>query len=454
MDKLDTWVSDSNALLLTDLYELTMVQAYFEQGMVAPAVFDLFVRRLPQQRNYLVACGLDDALRQLERWSVPDAAVAELRRTGLFTPRFLDRLRDLRFTGDVFAVPEGTVVFGDEPILEVVAPLPEAQLAETFLMNQIHLQTLAASKAARVVAAAAGRTIVDFGLRRVHGTDAAMKAARAFYVAGVNGTSNVLAGLAYGIPLAGTMAHSYIQAHRSEREAFRSFVDLYETTVLLVDTYDTLRGVSQVVELARELGDRFHVSALRIDSGDLGALSKAARTILDDAGLSRIRLFASSSLDEYEIAKLVAEGAPIDGFGVGARMGVSEDAPYMDMAYKLVEYAGAGRTKLSPGKPILPGRKQIFRTVENGESKGDVIGRHDERLAGRPLLVQVMENGRRTPAGNEPLSAARARAKREIDALPPRVRGLDGADPPYPVAVSDSLRIEHDRVRAAVTTGT
>jgi nicotinate phosphoribosyltransferase len=454
MDKLDTWVSDSNALLLTDLYELTMVQAYFEEGMVAPAVFDLFVRRLPQRRNYLVACGLDDALRQLERWSVPDAAVAELRRTGLFTPRFLDRLRDLRFTGDVFAVPEGTVVFGDEPILEVVAPLPEAQLAETFLMNQIHLQTLAASKASRVVAAAAGRTIVDFGLRRVHGTDAAMKAARAFYVAGVNGTSNVLAGLAYGIPLAGTMAHSYIQAHRSEREAFRSFVDLYETTVLLVDTYDTLRGVSQVVELARELGDRFHVSALRIDSGDLGALSKAARTILDDAGLSRIRLFASSSLDEYEIAKLVAEGAPIDGFGVGARMGVSEDAPYMDMAYKLVEYAGAGRTKLSPGKPILPGRKQIFRTVENGESKGDVIGRHDERLAGRPLLVQVMENGRRTPAGNEPLSAARARAKREIDALPPRVRGLDGADPPYPVAVSDSLRIEHDRVRAAVTTGT
>ena len=453
MDKLDTWVSDSNALLLTDLYELTMVQAYFEEGMVAPAVFDLFARRLPQQRNYLVACGLDDALRQLERWSVPDAAIAELRRTGLFTPRFLDRLRDLRFTGDVFAVPEGTVVFGDEPILEVVAPLPEAQLAETFLMNQIHLQTLAASKASRVVAAAAGRTIVDFGLRRVHGTDAAMKAARAFYVAGVSGTSNVLAGLAYGIPLAGTMAHSYIQAHRSEREAFRSFVDLYETTVLLVDTYDTLRGVSQVVELARELGDRFHVSALRIDSGDLGALSKAARTILDDAGLGRVRLFASSSLDEYEIAKLVAEGAPIDGFGVGARMGVSEDAPYMDMAYKLVDYAGAGRTKLSPGKPILPGRKQIFRTVENGESKGDVIGRHGERLAGRPLLVQVMENGRRTPTANEPLSAARARAKREIDALPPRVRGLDGADPPYPVTVSDSLRIEHDRVRAAVTTG-
>jgi nicotinate phosphoribosyltransferase len=451
MDKLDTWVSDSNALLLTDLYELTMLQAYYRQGMVAPAVFDLFARRLPSRRNYLVACGLEDVLRHLETWCVPDAAVAELERTGLFTRSFLERLRGLRFTGDVFAVPEGTVVFGEEPILEIVAPLPEAQLAETFLMNQVNVQTLAASKASRVVTAAAGRRIVDFSLRRVHGTDAAMKAARAFYVAGVDATSNVLAGLAYGIPLAGTMAHSYVQAHRSEREAFRSFVELYETTVLLVDTYDTLRGVGHVIELAREMGERFHVSALRIDSGDLGALSKAARRILDDAGLGHVRLFASSSLDEHEIAKLVADGAPIDGFGVGARMGVSEDAPCLDMAYKLVEYAGVGRTKLSPQKPILPGCKQIFRTLENDEAKGDVIGRHDEHLAGRPLLVQVMKSGRRTAAGSEPLSAARTRAAREIAALPARLRALDGAEPAYAVEVSHALRAEHERVRAAVT---
>lgn len=440
------WVNDSNAALLTDLYELTMLQAYFEEGMEEESVFDLFARRLPEHRNYLVACGLDDALRYLETLSFPVEAIAALSRIGLFSDRFLERLARLRFRGDVFAVPEGTVVFGGEPLVEVVAPLPEAQLAETFLMNQLHFQTVAASKAARVVTAANGRTVVDFGVRRMHGTDAAMKAARAFYVAGVHSTSNVLAGLTYGIPVAGTMAHSYVQAHVNEIEAFRAFARLYPETVLLVDTYDTLAAVRKVVALAREMGERFRISALRLDSGDLDALSKAARRILDEAGLQGVSLFASSSLDEYTIAKLVAQGAPIAGFGVGTHMGVSDDAPYLDMAYKLVEYAGIGRTKLSPKKPILPGRKQVFRTFTQGEAVSDVIARHDEALDGRPLLVQVMRGGRRTAAGSETLSAARSRASRGVAELPARLRALEAVDPAYPVRVSAALEAAHQRI--------
>lgn len=440
------WVNDSNAALLTDLYELTMLQAYFEEGMEEESVFDLFVRRLPEHRNYLVACGLDDVLRYLETLSFPVEAIAALSRIGLFSDRFLERLARLRFRGDVFAVPEGTVVFSGEPLVEVVAPLPEAQLAETFLMNQLHFQTVAASKAARVVTAANGRTVVDFGVRRMHGTDAGMKAARAFYVAGVHSTSNVLAGLTYGIPVAGTMAHSYVQAHANEIEAFRAFVRLYPETVLLVDTYDTLAAVRKVVALAREMGERFRISALRLDSGDLDALSKAARRILDEAGLQGVSLFASSSLDEYTIAKLVAQGAPIAGFGVGTHMGVSDDAPYLDMAYKLVEYARIGRTKLSPEKPILPGRKQVFRTFTQGEAVSDVIAHHDEALDGRPLLVQVMRGGRRTAAGSETLSAARSRASRGIAELPARLRALDAVDPAYPVRVSAALETSHQRI--------
>ena len=440
------WVNDSNAALLTDLYELTMLQAYFEEGMEEESVFDLFARRLPEHRNYLVACGLDDALRYLETLSFPVEAIAALSRIGLFSDRFLERLARLRFRGDVFAVPEGTVVFGGEPLVEVVAPLPEAQLAETFLMNQLHFQTVAASKAARVVTAANGRTVVDFGVRRMHGTDAAMKAARAFYVAGVHSTSNVLAGLTYGIPVAGTMAHSYVQAHVNEIEAFRAFARLYPETVLLVDTYDTLAAVRKVVALAREMGERFRISALRLDSGDLDALSKAARRILDEAGLQGVSIFASSSLDEYTIAKLVAQGAPIAGFGVGTHMGVSDDAPYLDMAYKLVEYAGIGRTKLSPEKPILPGRKQVFRTFTQGEAVSDVIARHDEALDGRPLLVQVMRGGRRTTAGSETLSAARSRASRGVAELPARLRALEAVDPAYPVRVSAALEAAHQRI--------
>ncbi len=440
------WVDDRNAALFTDLYELTMVQAYWREAMDGEAVFSLYFRNLPEGRNFALACGLADALHYLETLRFTPGDLEFLARQEQLSDEFLAWLAEMRFAGDVWALPEGTPVFPDEPLLEVVAPLPVAQLAESFIMNQVHLQTVLASKAARVAEAAAGRPVVDFGLRRMHGTDAAMKGARAFHVAGLAGTSNVLAGKVYGMPISGTMAHSYVQAHDDELEAFRELAALYPETVLLVDTYGTLAGVRHVVGLAHELGDAFRVRAIRLDSGDLVELAKASREILDRAGLQAVEIFASGGLDEHEIARLLASGAPIDGFGVGTRMGVSHDAPDLDMAYKLTAYAGRGRLKLSPGKTILPGRKQVFRTERNGEAAGDVVARHDEALPGRPLLVQVMAGGERLPAGRESLDNARERARRELAALPERLRALEPADPPYPVSVSPGLRALQEQV--------
>jgi nicotinate phosphoribosyltransferase len=331
-----------------------------------------------------------------------------------------------------------------------VAPLPEAQLAESLVMNQIHLQTVLATKASRVVEAAQGRTVVDFGMRRMHGADAALKGARAFYIGGIHATSNVLGGLTHGIPVAGTMAHSYIQVHDSEAEAFGLFSALYPQTILLVDTYDTIEGVRKVVDLARELGDAFQIRGIRLDSGDLAQLARKARKLLDGAGLERLQIFASGDLDEYRIDEIVRSEAPIDAFGVGTRMGVSRDEPSLDLAYKLTEYAGTGRLKTSPGKVILPGRKQVFRTEENGRSVGDVIGRHDEPLPGRPLLEPVMRNGERLPAGRRTLREARERAAAELARLPARVRGLEPARPAYPVEVSEVLRRYAETVREKV----
>ena len=447
------WVTDANVALLTDLYELTMLQAYWREGMEQEAVFSLYSRKLPPTRNFLLACGLEDVLSYLENLRFTEEAIEYLRSLPQFSPEFLDWLRGFRFTGDVYAVPEGTPVFADEPLLEVVAPLPEGQLIETFVLNQIHFQTVVASKAARVVRAAAGRTVVDFGLRRIHGTDAGLKAARAFYIAGVDSTSNVLAGMLYGIPVSGTMAHSYVQACEGELEAFRAWVRLYPRTILLVDTYDTLEGVRRVVELARELGSDFQVRAIRLDSGDLAELAFRAREMLDAAGLTQVEIFASGGLDETEIAEIVARGAPISGFGVGTRMGVSRDAPALDMAYKLTEYAGRGRLKLSPGKWLLPGRKQVFRVEEDGEARRDVIGRPDEPVEGRPLLVKVMERGVRLPAGRTDLEEARARAREEIARLPARVQALEPADPPYPVEVSERLRKEAEEAMRGLASG-
>ncbi len=431
--------------LFTDLYELTMLQAYFEEGMHDEAVFSLFVRRLPEQRNYLLACGLDDALTLLEELRFDSDSLAVLEAQG-FPGRFLQYLQGFRFTGEVFALPEGTPCFADEPLVEVVAPIAEAQLVETLVMNQIHLQTVLASKAARVVGAARGRPVVDFGMRRAHGIDAALKAARAFYVAGGSATSNVAAGQRYGVPLAGTMAHSYVQAHDDELEAYRHFTRVHPDSVLLVDTYETERGVERVVDLAGELRDDFHVRGVRLDSGDLAELAGRTRKRLDQAGLSSVQIFVSGGLDEQRISALLEAGAPVDGFGVGTRMAVSADAPSLDIAYKLVAYAGRGRMKLSPGKAILPARKQVFRLEHDGLAVRDVIARHGESLPGRPLLRHVMTKGRRIDAAREALEAARERARREIERLPEHIRALAPADPPFPVEISPEL----ERARESV----
>jgi nicotinate phosphoribosyltransferase len=317
-------------------------------------------------------------------------------------------------------------------------------------MNQVHFQTVVASKACRVVSAAEGRPVVDFGLRRMHGADAALKSARAFQIAGVSATSNVLAGQVYGIPVAGTMAHSYIQAHETELEAFRRFSELYPETVLLVDTYDTLEGVRNVIRLSKELGSAFRVRGIRLDSGDMVDLARRSRALLDEAGLGRLTLFASGGLDEHEIARLVREAPEIDAFGVGTKMGVSQDAPALDMAYKATAYAGKGRLKLATGKRILPGRKQIFRVEEKGQAVRDVLARHDESLPGRPLMKKVMEAGKRLPSHVSSLESIRENRAVEMALVPPRLRALSPAAPLYPVEVSETLQRYAEEVASRV----
>lgn len=442
----------SNGLgLFTDLYELTMLQAYLEEGMTEPAVFSLFVRKLPEKRNFLLACGIEDTCALIENLRFGPQDLEYLESLGLFRQRCLKYLENFRFSGDVRAVPDGTVCFAEEPLLEVRAPLPEAQILETLVMNQVHLQTLLASKAARVVLAAQGRTVVDFGLRRIHGIDAGLKAARAFHVAGVEATSNVLAGATYGVRVAGTMAHSYVQSHDSELEAFERFAALYPETVLLVDTYDTLEGIRHVIELARRLGEAFRVRAVRLDSGDLGRLAKDARGMLDAAGLGHVRIFASGNLDEYRIAELLADGAPIDAFGVGTHMGVSRDAPSLDIAYKLVEYAGRGRVKLAAGKRVLPGAKQVYREERDGRMVRDTIALAEEVLPGRPLLRTVMRGGRRLALSDTGLAAARERATAQIASLPEELRGIEPPRLPYPVEISPALAAEAECAARAAT---
>lgn len=432
--------------LFTDLYQLTMLQSYFREGMVEEAVFSLFVRDL-KARNFFLAAGLEQALSFLEDLHFSDDALAYLASREAFDGAFVDRLDGFSFSGDVYALPEGTPVFPDEPLLEVVAPLPEAQLAETFLLNQLTFQTGIATKARRVKDAAGACTVADFGARRMHGTDAALKGARAMFIAGVDATSNVLAGQRYGLPLTGTMAHSYVEAHDSEDEAFRAFTKLYPETTLLVDTYDTLDGVRAVVRLAEERGEDFAVEAVRLDSGDLGALAEEARSLLDEARLETVDLFASGGLDEFKIQALLEDGAPIDGFGVGTAMGVVADQPGLDTAYKLCGYAGTPRMKLSSEKSNLPGRKQVFRFLEDGEAARDVIAPAGEEQPGRrPLLKKVMAGGERTEAGQKrPLEEIRAYAGEAVGALPARLRALEKTAEPYPVALSDAME---ERLRA------
>lgn len=423
--------------LLTDLYQLTMLQAYWASGMNETAAFELFVRSLPPGRNFLLAAGLETVVDYLLGLRFADDDLAWLASTGRFDAAFLDSLRDFRFSGDLDAMPEGTVAFADEPLLRVTAPLREAQFIETRVLNLVHFQTLVASKAARCVLAAGGRPLVDFGLRRAHGGEAALLSARASYLAGFAGTATVEAGRRFGIPIFGTMAHSFVQAHDDEATAFADFARAQPGNVtLLIDTYDTARAARKVVALAAR---GVPVQGVRIDSGDLAAHAREVRRILDEGGLASARIFASGNLDEERVAQLVASGAPIDAFGVGTRMNVSADAPFLDCAYKLVEYAGRPRRKRSEGKATWPGRKQVFRRFDaGGAMAGDLLALESDAADGAPLLAPVLRGGARVgPAPT--LEAVRDRARAQMAALPPRLRALAAADP-YPVEIAATLR--------------
>jgi nicotinate phosphoribosyltransferase len=426
--------------LLTDLYQLNMLQAYVDRGETGLAVFEFFVRRLPDRRGFLLAAGLEQVLDFLETLRFSRDDIDWLAGTGRFRQNLLDHLADLRFTGDVHAMPEGSVFFADEPILRVTAPLPQAQLVESRIINILHFQSLIASKAARMVLAAPDKLLVDFGLRRAHGAEAGLMAARASYVAGFAGTATVLAERLYGIPTFGTMAHSFIQAHDDEAEAFVDFAHSRpDNLTLLIDTYDTLAAARKIVALAPRLkADGIRIGAVRLDSGDLVALSIALRRILDDGGLSDVAIFVSGGLDEDAILAILRAGAPVDGFGVGTSLTTSSDVPSLDCAYKLQEYAGLLRRKRSTGKATWPGRKQVWRRVgPDGRMAGDVLSLEDDRQPGEPLIVPVMRGGRRL-ASSPSLADVRARTARNLAGLPEPLRRLE-AGASYPVAVAEAL---------------
>jgi nicotinate phosphoribosyltransferase len=427
--------------LLTDLYEFNMIQAYLDHGATKTGVFELFFRDLPARRNFLVAAGLEQGLAFLEQLRFGEAELGWLKRTGQFGKDLLDYLAALRFDGDVHAMPEGTAFFANEPIIRVTAPLPVAQLVETRLINILHFETLIASKAARMVLVASGKPLVDFGLRRAHGAEAGLLAARACYIAGFAGTATVLAKAEFGIPLYGTMAHSFIQAHEDESRAFENFARSRPNGLtLLIDTYDTEAAARKVVALAPRLkAAGIPIHAVRLDSGDLGGLARIVRKILDDGGLAGTTIFASGGLDEDKIAGLLGAGAPIDGFGVGTSLTTSSDVPALDCAYKLQEYAGLPRRKRSTGKATWPGRKQVWRQFDpSGRMMADVISLENGEPAGTPLLQKVMAGGQRVEPG-ESLDQARNRAAASLASLPDALCRPAPVSIPYPVRIADDI---------------
>jgi nicotinate phosphoribosyltransferase len=430
------------SVLLTDLYQLTMLAGYFDRRMEATAVFELFVRKLPDCRNFLLVAGLEQALAFLERLRFTPEELDWIKGSGRFKPAFIDYLAALEFTGDIEAMPEGTVFFANEPVLRVVAPLPQAQLAEARLINLIHFQTLIASKAARSVLTAPGKLLVDFGLRRAHGAEAGLLAARAGYIAGMSGTATVLAAPLFDIPIAGTMAHAFIQAHDEELAAFEHFARAQpDNVVLLIDTYDTEAAACKLVELAGRLAEEgIPIKGVRIDSGDLAEHARKVRKILDDGGHPEITIFASGNLDEYALAELMKKEAPIDGFGIGTHLDISADRPYLDYVYKLQEYAGIARRKRSEGKATWPGRKQVYRYRDGqGRLAYDLLTLKADPHPGEPLIKPVMRAGKRL-ASPEPLSHMRDRVAAGLASLPERLRGLEQTTLPYEVWVSEAIQ--------------
>lgn len=433
-------MTPSTSPLTTDLYELNMVQAYLDRGEDKDAVFEFFVRKLPARRGFLLAAGLADVLDYLEtlRFSAED--LAWLKATGRFRDNLLDYLAAYRFTGDVHAIPEGTVCFPNEPLLRITAPLPQAQLIETRIINILHFQTLIASKAARMVLAAPGKILSDFGLRSAHGAEAGLFSARASYIAGFSSAANVYAGQRYGIPVAGTMAHSYVQVHDNEAQAFEDFARTRpEGVILLIDTYDTEAGARKVVEVAPRLkADGIAIRGVRIDSGDLIAMSRKVRAILDAGGLKDVIILVSGGINEDVLMTMKAENAPIDGFGIGVNLDSSIDAPSLDCAYKLQHYAGIPRRKRSEGKATWPGRKQVWRAYDTeGRMAGDILSIETDSHPGETLIVPMMRGGKRL-APQESLDTTRARAARDLARLPEPLRRLEQGVT-YPVKVADAL---------------
>lgn len=407
------------------------------------AVFEFFVRRLPEHRNFMLFAGLEQVLEYIENIHFSQKELEWLKRSGRFDAGFIDRLRQFQFSGDVQAMAEGTVFFPDEPVLRVTAALPEAQFIESRLINILHYQTLIASKAARCRLVAPDKTLIDFGMRRAHGAEAALLAARANYIAGFDGTATIQAEQDFGIPLFGTMAHSYIQSHQSESQAFQNYAHSHpDNVVLLIDTYDTKRGAEKVVSLAKSLRkEGIAIKAVRLDSGDLAELSASVRCILDDGDCRDISILASGDLDEYRIAEIIDSGCPIDAFGIGTRLNISRDSPSLDCVYKLQEYAGQARRKKSAGKTTWPGCKQVSRhRTSNGSFSGDLVTlASDVRSDGEDLIVPVMRNGQRIKPA-ETLERIRERSNDQLASLPKHLIELDDSAKRYPVEMSQGLK--------------
>lgn len=426
--------------LLTDLYQLTMLQAYFDSGMEELASFEFFVRKLPPHRGFLMAAGLEQAIEYLEGLRFASRDLQWLQSTGRFKKEFIEYLEGFSFTGAVDAMPEGTVFFPDEPILRVTAPIMQAQFVESRIINILHYQTLVASKAARVAMAAPGKLLVDFGLRRAHAGEAGLFAARASYIAGFTGTSTVLGEQIYGIPSYGTMAHSFIQAHDNEEDSFVTFArSLRDNVVFLLDTYDTEAAAHKALDVARRLeGEGIKVAGVRLDSGDLAYHARKVRKILDDGSLKDTSIFVSGNLDECAVDQLMRAGAPIDGFGVGTKMDTSSDASYLDCAYKLVAYGGRPRRKRSEDKATWPGAKQVFRIVDDDQLARDILTTASDEQEGTVLIHPVMRDGKRIVVLPS-LDDARRHAARELSRLPDGIRAFEPTSA-YRVDVSEALR--------------
>ena len=440
--------------LFTDLYQLTMAQAYWQSGNTAHATFSLFFRNYPSNRSYFVFAGLPDVLEYLEDFHFSDEDIAFLRSLNRFNDDFLDYMSQLRFTGSARAMAEATIFFINEPVIEVSGPVVETQIVETFLLNQVTLQSMLATKASRVVEAARDKTAVDFAARRTHGTDAADKLARVSYMVGFAGTSNVMGGALHNIPTFGTMAHSWVETFEKETDSFRAYAESFpDSSTFLVDTYDTIEGTRKAIEVAHAMKRRGHtLRAIRLDSGDLLDLSLRARRLLDEAGLPEVQIFASGGLDEYDVDALLSSGAPIDGFGVGTRVGVSADAPHIDSVYKLVEYDGRPVLKLSAHKQTLPGPKQVYRfRNRDGRYLRDVLACADEQPpseAAEPLIRPVMRNGKRL-VSLPTLEELRERFRGDFACLPERHKDLRSPEQ-YEVVTSEDLQRLYSKVMLEV----